>query len=283
MRPPGAALGPDAVLVWTDDRELTRFERDGTRSSFVLPFTPLAARIGSELVAVDSRGSVHRFSLAGEHRGFVPLLESPGTIDAASVSADGSRLAILAGEVQVFEHGQLRPWTFEHRRHEGWRERGVELAANGSALLVRYETFSDKSSPGGENLGDNAEGFSITRDDGLCLYRHFARHLPSLELAMSSDARLVAICEHEKQVRIAETGSMATLHRIDAVGHVHTMRFDGMRLGVLYDYALVYVDGREIRLALPEHFEDFVLCETTAVCVHPELGAWWIDLTSPAG
>ncbi|MDQ3336424.1 MAG: hypothetical protein M4D80_14750 [Myxococcota bacterium] len=270
MRFPGAAIGPDAVLVWTGDRELTRFSRDGARASFTLPFTPLAARIGSDIVAVDDRGSVHRFTLAGENLGFLPLLESPGAITRAAVSADGSRVAILTDEVQVFAHGQLVPWSFEHRRHPGWRESGVDISADGKCLLVHYVTF------GGMNLGDDAEGFSITRADGVVLFRYFAQKLPPLEISMTHDARLVAICQHENQVRLAETVSMAPLHRIEPVGHVQAMRFDGARLGVLFDYELVIVDRTETRLVLPEQFDDFVICGSDAVCVHPELGAWWI-------
>lgn len=276
MRFPGAAIGPDAVLVWTGDRELTRFSRDGARASFTLPFAPLAGRIGADVVAVDERGSVHRFSLTGEHRGFVPLLESAGTITQAAVAADGSRLAILAAEVQVFAHGQLVPWSFEHRRHEGWRERGVDISTDGTCLVVHYVTF------GGLNLGDDAEGFSITRADGTVLFRDFAQKLPPLEVAVTHDARLVAICQHENQVRLAETGSMAPRHRIEPVGHVQAMRFDGARLGVLFDYELVIVDGAETRLDLPEQFDDFVFCGDDVVCIHPELGAWWIK-TAAAG
>ncbi|MBA3502983.1 MAG: hypothetical protein H0T65_21655, partial [Deltaproteobacteria bacterium] len=73
-----------------------------------------------------------------------------------------------------------------------------------------------------------------------------------------------------------ETVSMAPLHRIEPVGHVQAMRFDGARLGVLFDYELVIVDRTETRLVLPEQFDDFVICGSDAVCVHPELGAWWI-------
>ena len=274
MRFPGAALSTDAVLVWTGERELTRFERDGTRASFTLPFAPLAARITDVILAVDERGSVHTFSLAGDHRGLVGLPESPGTITDAAISADGRRLAVLAGEVQVFHDGVLVPWAFEHRRHEGWRERGVDISGDGKALVVHYATF------GGLNLGDAAEGFSITRADGVVLFRYFAQKLPPLEVAVTHHASLVAICQHGNQVRLAQTLSMAPLHLVEPVGQVHAMRFDRDRLGVLFDYALVLVERNQTRLALPEQFDDFVICGGDAVCIHPELGAWWIKLAA---
>jgi hypothetical protein len=276
MRFPGAAIDIDAVLVWTGDRELTRFERGGTRASFTLPFAPLAARIArADIVAVDERGSVHRFSHAGEHRGFVPLLESPGTIRDAAVSLDGGVVAILAGEVQVFHDGQLVPWSFEHRRHEGWRETAVDISGDGKCLVVHYATF------GGPNLGDDAEGFSITRGDGFVLFRHFAQKLPPLEVAITRSAHLVAICEHENQVRLKQTGSMAPLHLIEPAGQVHAMHFDRERLGVLSDYELVMVERNQTRLVLPEQFDDFVFCGyDDVVCLHPELGAWWIKLAA---
>ncbi len=36
------------------------------------------------------------------------------------------------------------------------------------------------------------------------------------------------------------------------------------------------------RIALPEHFVDVVLVGDEAVCVHPELGAWWIKAAPAA-
>ena len=262
MRFPGAEIDVDAVLVWTGDRELTRFERNGARASFTLPFAPLAARIARhDIVAVDERGSVHRFSHAGEHRGLVPLLESPGTITDAAVSLDGSVVAVLAGEVQVFEDGQPVTWSFEHRRHEGWRETSVDISGDGKCLVVHYATF------GGLNLGDNAEGFSITDRDGFVWFRHFAH--------------LVAICENERDVRLKQTKSMAPLHHIEPAGQVHAMHFDRERLGVLSDYELVMVERNQTRFVLPEQFDDFVFYGyDDVVCIHPELGAWWIKLAA---
>ena len=261
-------------MVWTGERELTRFMRDGTRASFELPFAPLAARIADHVFAVDERGSTHRFALDGTHEGFVPLLESPGTIHEAALSADGSKLAIFTDEVQLFEHGVWRPWSFEHRRIEGCRELGVDLSGDGTCVLVRYATHT----PHGENLGDDVEGFSITRSDGVLHFRHLERQLPPIEVVMSHDARRIAICEYEQQVRIAEAITMAPLHRIEPRGYVHAMQFDGPRLGVLFDYELVLVDDAIVRFALPEQFEDFVLVGNEAVCIHPELGAWWITV-----
>ena len=278
MRFRGEALDRDTVLVWTGDRELTQFSRDGTRASFTLPFTPVAGRIdGATVVAVDERGTVHRFSRTGEPLGFVPLPEAPDRITGAAIHGDGALVAILAGEVQVYAYGRLRPWSFEHRRADGWRETGVDISGDGRALLVHYATTGS-----GDNLADTVEGFSITRDDGLIMYRHFARHLAPLEIAMSPDARRIAICEDASYVRLAETPSMAPLHRIEPVGRVSCMRFDDARLGVLYDYQLVIVDGGETRLELPEQFDDFVFSGDEVVCVHPELGAWWIK-TAAAG
>jgi hypothetical protein len=272
----GAAIGPDTVLVWTGERELTRFHRDGSRARIELPFAPLAAQIAEHVIAVDERGTTHRFALDGTPLGFLPLLESPGTIDHAALSADGSKLAIFAGgEVQLFEHGVMRPRSFEHRRI-GWHDLGVDLSGDGTCVLVLFESrFAT-----GENLGDDVQGFSIEGSDGAVQFRHIARQLPPLEIAMSRDARRIAICEHGQHVRVAEAVSMAQLHRIEPRGHVQAMQFDGERLGVLFDYELVLVGDEIVRITLPERFEDFVLVGDEAVCIHPELGAWWIKLAA---
>ncbi len=276
MRFPGAAIGPDAVLVWTGDRELTRFERDGARASFTVPFTPLAAHIGpDDMVAVDDRGSIHTFSLTGEHQGFVPLRESPGTIEQAAVSESGEVLAILAGEVQLFMHGLMLPWSFDHRRYEAARETAViALSKNGGGVLVRFETASSS-----ENLGGTMQGIVLGRQDGKAIYRHIARELPPMELALSPNASLIAFCEHGNQVRIDEVEHMAMVHRVEPAGQVQSFRFRENTLGVLFDYTFVVVhDGgiRETRIALPEQFDDFVFSGDEVVCIHPELGAWWI-------
>jgi hypothetical protein len=279
MRLSGGAISPDAVLIWTGERELTRFERSGARESFMIGARPIAAHVGvGGIVVADEAGRVHRYDVTGQRLGFVPLLESPSVIEAAAVSADGSRLAILAGEVQIFAHGQLRPWSFAHRREKGWRERGVDLSADGRAVLVRYSLAGNP-----EVLGEVVDGVSITRDDGVRLFRHFAQKLKPLQLAMSFDARRLAKCEDKQRVSIYETGTMTMLHRIEPAGRVSAMHFDGQRLGVLYDYQLVLYDERERRIDLPEQFDDFVFCGDDIVCIHPELGAWWIDITAPAG
>jgi hypothetical protein len=272
----GAAIATDAVLVWTADRKLVRVERAGTHTLIELPFTPLAAHIGAELVAVDDRGSVHRFSHAGEPRGVVSLLESPGKIIDAAVSEGGSRLAILTDHVQVFEHGQPRPWSFDHRREDGWSEHGVDISVDGSALLVSFELRGS-----GMNLGDTGEGFSITRADGVISFRRFVREIAAFELEMTADAQRVALSEQGKQLAVFATGTMAPIYSFKPVPHVRAIHFDDDRLGVLYDDKFDVL-GLEINFPLPEQFDDFVFCGSSIVCMHPELGAWWIDLTSRA-
>src|SRR5512139_205038 len=280
MRFSGAALGPDAVLVWTGERELTRFERDGTRSSFTLAVRPLGATLTRDgLLVVDERGTIHRYTVAGQHLGFVPLLEAPGSLRQAAVSADGALLGVLAEEVDLFEHGRPVTWPFAHRRHDGWRELGLDVSGDGHSVLVFFETLTAT----GENLGDNVQGFSVTRRDGAVLYRHVTPVLPPTVVEMSFDARWLAICEHGNQLHVGRALSMETVHRIEPAGQIACFRFRDALLGVLFDYELVLVDldaRREARLALPEQFEDVVLTETDAVAIHPELGAWWIPLAS---
>lgn len=277
MRFPGEAIGPDSVLAWTGDRELTRFERDGARARVELPFAPLDARIYADhVLAVDERGSVHRFSLAGAPESVVPLLEAPPAIRQAALSPNGDRLAILHDEVEVFAQGMLRPWSFEHRRAPGWRETGVEFPWE-RHILISYTTTSEH----GENLGDDVEAFSITRNDGYLAYRHATLKLPALEFAFCAVQPWLAICEHDR-VRIDELGSMMTIHHVAPAGQVQCLRFSGALLGVLFDYelALVHDGTRETRIELPEQFDDIVLFGDEAVCIHPELGAWWVKTSA---
>src|SRR5689334_11688412 len=139
----GAAIGPDAVLVWTGTRELTRFDRDGTRTSFTVPVPPLASKIDANgLRIVDELGTIHRYTHAGAHTGATHLHSVPADIKAAALAATCDRLALLVGEeAAVYQDGAPLGWPIE-RSLDGYRETGVDLSADGELLLVAYETFS---------------------------------------------------------------------------------------------------------------------------------------------
>lgn len=270
----GAAIEPDAILAFTGERELTRFARDGSRAAFALPFAPLVWQIGPAGVwLVDDRGTVHRYTTAGEAAGATALGEAPGPLRGAALSADGRWLALLADEIQVFERGAWRPWTFAHRRGT-WRELGVDLSADGRYILARVATANDP-----RVLGAAGERLVIGDAEGAVIYRRLAA--PPLVHVLAPDARHLATCE-DGELRIDATGSMHTLHRL-ALPHVRRFGFAGGLLGALTDAQLVLVEvagGRVARLDLPEEFTDLVLGERDAVVLHPELGAWWIPLAS---
>jgi|MudIll2142460700_1097286.scaffolds.fasta_scaffold173941_2 hypothetical protein len=282
MRLSGAAIGPDAVLVWTGARELTRFERSGGRASFTLPVTPLASQIGPDGVrVVDERGTIHLYSHAGQPRNVVALAESPGVVKQAALSADGRWLALLTDEIQMFEHGVWQPWDFDERR-AGYRELGVDLSANGRYVLSHYKTTATGSEVA---LGDESEGFVISERDGTRVYRHMQRELPPLDVALAPDGRWVAICADDVRIYVDEIESMRRVFQLEPLEHVQRFGFSDRLFGVLYDYRLVLRDiaaEREARLELPEQFEHLVLCDHDVVVVHPELGAWWIPLASVA-
>jgi hypothetical protein len=286
----------DTVLVVTGERELTRFHRDGRRTRIELPFAPIATQLSTQIFAVDARGSTHRFSLDGKPEGVVQMFADIEP-RAAALSLDGSRLAVLGEQVRYFELGIEHPWSFQHRAGGDWRETGVGLSGDGKCVLVEYEVRDAQ----GLTLGDRIETFAIVRRDGVTHFRHMEHALPELEVAMSHDARRIAYRLHDGYVRVAEGVSMARLHLIEPKGPVHAMRWFGERLAILFDYELVIVDHTALpfgsaaspgharlvdeavtRIALPEHFVDVVLGDGEAVCVHPELGAWWITTATAA-
>lgn len=267
----------DSVLVWTADRELTRFHRDGTRAHIALPFTPLDVKLADKIYAVDPHGAVHGFSRDGAHAHVTPLLAEIPPITQAALSADGSQLAVLAAQVELFERGVRRPWSFTHRRVAYWREHGVGLSGDGRCVLVHF----DQHDAHGANLGDRLAAFEITRSDGVMHYRHIQRSLHGLAVAMSHDARRIAYHLDDQYVRVAEGIRMTRLHLVEPKGRVHAMRWFGARLAILFDYELVIVDEAVRRISLPEHFTDVALVEDEAVCVHPDLGVWWIKVAVP--
>lgn len=133
----GAAIGPDAVLVWTGPRALTRF-RGGARMTLSLPFAPRAARItGDGVRVVDVRGTIHRFTLAGERVAEVPLHTRVGKIEQAALAGHRDRVARLVDDqVDVYDDGAPLPWL--PPRPDGYRELAVELSADGERLLVAH-------------------------------------------------------------------------------------------------------------------------------------------------
>lgn len=269
----------DTVLAVTGDRTLTRFHRAGTHQRIELPFAPLAIQIATQIFAVDARGATHRFALDGAFESVVPVLADVEP-RAAAVSRDGNHLAILTDRIRLFELGVEEPRTFGHRTGD-WREHGVGLSDDGTCLLVHY----DHHDTHGLALGDRAEVFEIVRRRGprpITYYRLMQRSLHGLVVAMSEDARRIAYHLEDQYVHVAEGVSMTRLHLVEPAGRVHAMRWFDERLAILFDYELVIVDERVQRIPLPEHFEDVVLLDGEAVCMHPELGAWWVTTTAAA-
>lgn len=264
----------DSVLVVTGERELTRFQRDGARTRIELPFTPLATQISTHIFAVDARGDTHRLALDGTHEDRVQLLADV-TPRAAALSHDGSRLALLGDEVRYFERGVERRWSFQHRTGD-WRETGVGLSGDGTCVLVEYSGRDVH----GLTLGDRIDAFTIARSDGATVFRHMEHAIPELAVAMSANAMRIAYHLHDQYVHVVQGVQMTRLHLVEPKGKVRALRWFGARLAILFDYELVIVDDAVTRIALPEHFEDVVLAGDEAVCIHPELGAWWITVAA---
>jgi hypothetical protein len=280
----GAAIGPDAVVVWTGTRELTRFDRNGTRTSFTIPVPPLASKIDAGgLRVVDDLGTLHRYTLAGAHAGATHLASVPTDIKAAALAATCDRIALVAGEeAAVYEDGEPIAWLIE-RNLDGYREIGVDLSADGELLLVAYETFSYFDGYG--SAGHSGTGFVV-------LDRAGGRTIEQYDWSSSRDATAV-LSPDGKHVLCDEPWAKNSRY-VYAVGAdgvdwavTYTsplqLAFHGPHVAVLLDAELVVIElatRRRASLVIPERFTDVVFAEHDVVLVHAELGAWWIPTST---
>jgi hypothetical protein len=280
----GAAIGPDAVLVWTGTRELTRLHRDGTRSSFTIPVPPLAAKIDATgLRIVDDLGTLHRYTLAGAHVGATHLDTVPADIKAAALAASRDRIALLAGdEAAVYEDGAPLAWPIE-RRLDGYREIGVDLSADGELLLVAYETFSYFDGYG--SAGNSGTGFVVldragkqtialydwsTNRDATTLLSPDGNHVLCDEPWATNSRYVYAVGADGVDWTVAYTSPLQ-------------LAFHGPHVAVLLDTELLVIElptRRRASLAIPERFTDVVMTADNVILVHAELGAWWIPTST---
>ena len=295
MRLCGAAIGPDAVLVWTGERELTRFARDGSRESFAVPASPVASHIGPNGVRIaDALGTIWYLTPLGQQLGPVPLPLSrgiDGTVIAGALAITDRLALVIQGHgidnvfTEIFDSGAPVRWPFA-RRDVGYRESNVELTADGAWLLVAYDTFTYIVEDG-DSGGENGCGVTVTDSRGSV---RFAQHDARSRMhgaRISADGRWLAWCEvwaDNVYVRMQRSGD-ENLHTINALGHDAQITFGERHLAVLYEepsqLAIVELaTQRQAQLDLPEQFTELVFCGDDVVLVHPELAAWWIPLAS---
>lgn len=290
MRLTGAAIGPDAVLVWTGERELTRFARDGSRSMFAVSASPVASHIGPNGVRfVDAQGAIRHVSLTGELLGQPLSLSVRGRVIAAAL-ASTERAAVVVvppdatdGLAQVFERTVPLPWSFA-RRDAGYRETDVELTDDGQWLLVAYDTYAYVAD--NDLAGENGGGVTVSGMRGVRFAQHDARSRMH-GARLSADGRWLAWCEvwaDNVYVRMQRSGDESE-HTINALGHDAQITFGKHHLAVLYEEpsqlaVIELATRRQAQLDLPEQFTELVFCGDDVVLVHPELAAWWIPLAS---
>lgn len=280
----GAAIGPDAVLVWTGTHELTRFDRAGGRTAFTVPVPPLAAKIDAGGIrVVDDLGTLHRYTLTGEHAGAIPLAVTPVDITAAALAATRDRIALLvADEAVVFEDGVPLAWTFA-RQYDGYRETGVDLSADGELVLVAYETVSYFTGYG--SAGSSGTGFFVQDRTG-------ARTIEQYGWTQSRDA--TARLSPDGHHVLCDEPWLSASRYVYAVGAdgvdwtvTYTsplqLAFHGPHVAVLLDTELLVIElatRRRASLSIPERFTDVVMTDDNIVLVHAELGAWWIPTST---
>lgn len=296
MRVVGGAIGPDEVLVWSGERELTRFHRGGTRSSFTVPVSAVASRVGDALWIVDARGTIHRYDLAGRRVSAVALRSPPlEGIVSASLSGDGTRLAAIVGdEMTVYEAGDAIEWHSERSMamHSEYRERRVELSHDGNWALVEYRTSYGWTEHG--STGSRGDGVAVTGRDTARFDDYDARHSDERVHALSLDGTWLATATNDifdSQGQPIYTNELTVTHlldgrvlRPDAYGHTRHVGFSPRYFAALFDAHIVLVDlatGFDASLELPERgFRALVVTDEDVVAIHDELGAWWIPVRS---
>ncbi len=282
-------------MVWTGERELTAFERDGSRSSFAVPASPVASHISPTGVRiVDDAGTIWYLTPLGQQLGPPPLpLQGAlaGKVIAGSLARIDRMALVIARPrtdeafTQIFDSGVPVRWAFA-RQDAGYRESAVELSDDGQWLLVAYDTFSYVTGDGDAD-GENGSGVVVSDLRGGV---RFAQHDVRSRMhgaRLSSDGGWLAWCEvwaDNVYVRMQRSGE-TTARSVNALGHDAQITFGMHHLAVLYEepsqLAIIELETqRQAQLDLPEQFTELVFCGDDVVLVHPELAAWWIPLAS---